>query len=528
MNVRQRNSLIITALATAAFVLSIRFQVLPAVIASFLVLLIMIFLRRGSAAIWGLFTGIVLLYPVPQMGWLYGRDSHRAALGVVQILREGWPTSGIAFTATPLLHMHAALSSVVTDIAVFPETTPKILITAILPIVYLTVSVAMIYLAIRRVVVPIDIAFLPTLLLLPVLFWIPLVRFHSAFRRQSIAIVFFAAVVYLVSTKKFSHRNVMLIFLFVASTVLAHHFSSFMLLLYLGVGGIIMLISHRGPQTRRFGILVLFSGIFFSFWFIIAGYGSAYLIGVIASLGVSLDPNLPHEIGYHPIVVYRGFVGLWLYQAVLAVGLFIGYFTVGQIKWSSIQAIIYGGIVFVLSLGAWLGAPLAFNRVMSFFVLAFGWLSPIGATNYKSDRIFNVGTFFIIFIVLIGLSIVPPHLISSQPPDHQIGQYDQRFDSLIYPAAEFAKNYADDKEYIGSLNVWGIVTSMTGQRVSSRPRAISTGQIPDNHIAFIQDRNKHLYATKAGKMNPPNLLTKLDRKNNRIYTNPNITLYSSS
>jgi uncharacterized membrane protein len=524
-----KSDLAYSLLATSTLVIGLRLQELLLIVPGFLVLISIYFYYNSKTSIIGLAIGAMLLYPLPQMGWLYGRDSHRAAAGALQIMAQGWPTSGFAFTSTPLLHFHAALASIVTDLPIYPTTEPKILVTALLPIFYLGTTLLFIYISMRRMQLEVHDKIKPGYIL-PVLFWFPLMKFHSGFRRESIAIVFASAIIYLMYSGSFTWKRKFLFILFSFAIIVAHHFSSAATLLF--VVTMVLLDRIRRTQSQAEKLTIFFSISFLS-WYIVGGAGGSYIVGVIAGITPQVgDKLLKNEIQEPLFVIYQSFISLWLYQ--LLIGLcIVGGFMYSQyiknIKYFE-YSILYGVVMGCAAVVAWLGAPLAFNRILSFFVIASGILAPLGIHLF-SQRILKanpkvVVRVFTFIILLLGVSMIPLHTISSAPPKYTDGQVSQRFNPAIYSASSFAGNYLHKKSYIGTLNIWGIIAVDTKSRVHSRLPMIERASVPTNAAVFLQTRNEKLYVSKRGKVNPDNLNHRFSEDNNGIYTNGDITIYS--
>ena len=527
MDTKAKVLVCIALIGSSTFVAGIRLQNMALVVVSFVILAYLSINYGSITAISGLTIGLILLYPSPQMGWLYGRDSHRAAFGVLEILRNGWPTKSFAFTETPLLYFHAAVASKILKLPVYSGTTPKWLVTMYLPIFYLISTYLFIISIVRRFkekVLDLSIS----LYMLPVIMWIPLAKFHSGFRRESMAIVFFAGIAFFIYNKNFTKPKILCALIFISGTILSHHFSPVILVLFIAVGVIV----YSGYDKINLILLLTISVIVFMMWYIINGLGGPYITYVV--LGVvspDPDPNLLNTVSPSLFRLYQLALSLGVYQLILGVLITIGFLyskiDIGKEYFK--YSLAFGIVIAAVSIGAFLAIPISYDRVMSFFVIACGWIAPAGIYIYARDHLrlqpILPTKAVLVLIVIIGSSMVPVHVISSNSPDYEQGEFSQQFDQSVYPAAEFAGTYMNEEGYLSTLNLWSILRVETHQAVQSKPSLISNGTIPPDYAVVFLDWNTHLYTSKYGNIIPGDVLK--ESPNNRVYSNGEVSIYKS-
>ena len=522
----------VSAISTAVFIAGIRSQKLYLIVTGAILLLFLSVLYNSNLSLGGLTIGLIILYPAPQFGYLYGRDSHKAAFGALDVLQNGWPTNGFAFTQTPLLHIHAVSTSVILDLPIYPSATPKWLITSYLPIFYLVATVSIIILTIRNFKNnEIDLSVYTYLI--PVIFWIPFIEFHSGFRRESMALVFFVAITYLLYKKKYTPQIIIIFIIFLVALVSSHHLSIALSVVFI----FITLLSYDRGTIRRDAILLfLNASIFTLLWYVIGGMGGNTIIGVIVSTlqfpFESGDPNLARSIEPGFVYTYQSFLSRWLYQAALAVPILLGIFASKSDSQAFYfkQSIVFGAIISFASLGAFfLDLPIDYNRLMTFFVISCSWIGPAGIYLFSQERLpispEILIRIFTIIIIVIGASMVPLHIVSAQPPNYTEGELTQRFEQFSYPAADFAGEYMDKEVYLSTLNLWDPISVKTGEPVQSNPSLVVNGTIPSDTALVFLDWNRYLYTSKIGNVNPD--MRKI-HNNNKMYTNGEVQILVSS
>lgn len=527
MDRTQKLTLSCSAIASAIFIIGVRIQQFSLLAIGFILLIILSLRYHSHIALFGLVTGFILLYPSPQMGWLYGRDSHRAAFGALSIIRNGWTTQSIAFAQTPLIHIHTAIVSIITNFPIYPSTEPRPLITSYLPIIYLISTFLFITSMISRFKEEVaDLTW--AVYLFPVIFWIPLVKFHSGFRRQSMAILFFAAAIYLLYNSYRTRRWACVFFVFAVATVIAHHLTIALLLIF---GTILLTINKTRGVRNNTGILLLITVVFFCFWYIVEGLGGEIIFGVFVGIGTeTADPELTNVVEPSLFNFYQSFLSHWLYQFIIGLCIFLGilYNDSNENTSYHTQAFLFGLFVGLISVGSFvIGLSVDYNRILSFFIISCGWIAPAGlyffSKNYFEDAAPILLRIATILVVIIGVSMIPIHVVSSQPPDYTGGESTQRFEKLSYPAVEFVGGYMSKDRYMATLNLWGMISVETSEQVRSEPTSLINGSVQNESALVFTNWNKHLYTTKIANINPN--MNDVNKQNEKVYSNGRVYVY---
>lgn len=541
----------VCALLLIGAVFSIRFQLLVGIVVSLSILLILTLWSQSLAAIVSLTTALLFLYPGPQIGWLYGRDSHSAAL-IARLIREsGWPIDDNIVLSwgtpdTPLMHTQAAMISYVTGLPLFPKVAGTPLVTALLPLIYVSVTLSIIFITARRFIEPSQDLLL--LCILYVILWIPLYEEKIAFRRQSISILFFALIVYsifvVMQSKTTSRPAVIIASIASLSLVLSHHFGSVIIAGVLLIVGITTAIyewasgtSHKGKSFLTTTITLI---ILVLTWQVIFGHGAiAVLLAFAAQIAAPLVVTTA-DTGTDP----KGLVDLvsvlapWIYQSILAGGIIAGLLNdwlsnrrTNVLDW---QILVGGGTIGLTALTSWVLGIVTPTRIMTYFVLLGGWIAPYGYYRLANEKIthpYRFVTATVLILAILSVIMLPPHIASNAPPRYQSGETDQRFNQEMYASAAFLDKYSNVSFAIGDGNTREIVAPSAQLPVKTGRKSIRTATVPQGAVVILAERNKYLYAGPVGgawiQLHPEYLFYGYSAAENRIYTNGDVAIFAN-
>ena len=537
-----KQSIILSAVLFLVCVFSIRHLYTVPLILSFLLLGGIAITRQSRSSTLGLVVSLLLLYPLPSWGWLIGRDTHFAAQLSHRLLTATWPISPgeiqRGFIQTPGIHFSSAILSRITGLPIIPKSSETLLVTAILPIVYLGITVLFGWVLIRDYTNKSWTASAMTAILVIGL-WSKLLRFNSAFHRVSLAMAVFAVFTYCLyrGTNQRGWRWIRILSFFVI--VVSHHFASVMAL---GLAIVTKIVDNYAPRvrkTRRSPLsangIIIFCTLFFMWQFIVS-LGGAFVVRNAFSIGQSVSPPTPDS---WPIVsrsLYSSYqlkLSGWLYNAILGLPIFAAI--VLELKkrerirrWDAV-GLLFGVFVAgfaIISTGAF---ALNYDRILTYFVVAAGWLAPLKLTNIKTIQWTRkyVSGVFVILLILVAISGVQPHVLGGDVR-YEEGIKTEQFDAEMYATAEWINSY-NNHQLLGDMNTQEVVTSKTGMWVAMGPRQVLSSNIRAGYHMIHHDRNNRLYfgQTKYGSTNllTDNLEVNLNRRNSVIYTTNKTSIY---
>ncbi|SEH45469.1 hypothetical protein SAMN05192561_10230 [Halopenitus malekzadehii] len=535
---------------------------------SLIVLSTLYYLNASTYHLGGIVLLLVLMAPINSSGWLYGIDSHTAAAQSKAIM-GGWPLTGSNLggvgTGYPILYFLASIVSIITGAGLIPETSNQLLTSQLLPIifVFLAVSVAAFYS--KRLISESSLSISNGgIIIAPILCWTPMFIFHTVFQRRSLSILLLVSTSALLMRyhKSIDRRYLPLLIVLIISTILTNHLSGFLLLLLVGSQFAHIVVKHWDNlrnNLMRYSLILLITLLIHQLWSTFAGYGGEYtLVGffqlrlietqeILASLG--LAPKLhsavfPNQSSPSSLVYFREFIARWLFQVLLAIGISAScIYSIRRDKDDYRIHIFYLGILVATS-GV---AAVIINRVPSItifeinpmrvftvFVLVAGGVAMHGYVVL--DRILPSRQIFtrtaILLFIVLGVIMVPPHYISSTPPDYQSGSLDPRIGPRLHSLSDFTEEYGEYNQLIGDVIVRAAIQPKTGQEVNGHHDEIRSGTISSNSAIVLTAQNRYVYSARYQKsgnqfitINPYNIFNKFN-KHNRIYDNGDNYVYT--
>jgi len=563
--IAKRDTIIICILLTGA-VLGLRWQLWIVSGIGLIGLVATTAFTKRSCAFLATAAGFIFLYPAPQIGWIYRRGSHVGVNTTETIASLGWPLSsfslGRGFPETPLLHFHGIILKSITSLNIRPGPEPEVLISWIIPLAYALTTIAVVTITARRYISSLDPQIEQpsfALLMLPVLLWIPFYRTKTGFTRQSLAIVIFALSVYAIYRIYYSSSFRFMLIGVIAgiAMVSSHHLTSFVLITLLTT--ILSLFFFKLKIQNR-SVLELFSGLrgrlaslflaigalFVAWQYLFSQGGETFvslLLGISLSAGkmetlvtILLGGGAPEQatlplVQRGMLIRFQSFFSLWIYQGLLALGVLAFLYkyrqNIDSDDWSLI-ILLFGVMIAGLSVLSWILAIGSVERIMTFFVLVGGWLAPMGihglfkrTSEYKR----KVTAGFVIVVAIIGLSMIPPYVMTDVQPRYDQGETDQRFPSQHYAAGMFVEKHTlDTTPIIGDENIEHILIATAGRQAINPPDPVLEGKIPKGSIGLLVNYNNQVFIgshPSVGRyiMSPGNVRKGFMLRNQTVYTN---------
>lgn len=532
---------IFTAFCLSALFFGIRFKKLWVIVPAVIFLFGMTAVTRHPAPLAAVAMGMIFLYPGPQLGHLYGRDSHSAAL-IAQLIQVGkWPIPADTmlawgFSQTPLLHIHTAILGTITGLSIVPSISGQPLISQYLPLIYLSFALLLSYLIGRKVANTPSTAVLGVLL---VLFWTPMFEFRSGFRRSTIVLPIFATVVLILAIERFSnHRRVAIVVpLCSLAIVLGHHLTAILFMLF-GAGAFMAgnYKSTLGRNLQRSSVtLLVVTGFFFLVWNVVAGYGAEPLsIVVLSSLNITADVPTPVQVTNGGIVDFLTNVAYpWLFCALIGGGLISGLYLKREVPKNRITVAItlFGVLLAPVAFVAWQTFPINYTRMLTYFVVIAAPVAVVLILEQMQE--FHIQTrwvviFFFCLLMIPAAVTVSPHIVSDSPPAYERGETSQRFSDSLYATADFADRYVYSR-MVGAGNVQEVVIPLSQTQVSTGYAAVTNRSVPDGAVVALQAHNSKIYKGPYGSgwayLRLPGVKESYDSNSHRIYSNGNMTLF---
>jgi len=519
----------ISAIGTTISVLGLKFESLKLATIGFFILIITLFATRHPIPLVGLGIGLVLIYPSPDPSDLAARDVHSPVLFASRLTDGSWPFSpdllySWGFPDTPGLHIHLAIIHHLTNLPLQPQYENVVLAPFLVGLLYVVVTLLSVYALARRYSVA------PTsLAMAPVLLWIPLYELKTAFRRQSFGIALFASLLLYVAVVARQPRNKWtrpVSYLIPISLVIGHHFSALLSLIAIG--------TYRSRLKGHLTRLAIVTGLFFSVWFVLSGYTSFLVIAAVRILspeGVVTSDTFSYGLIY----ILRAHAFKWTYIFILSI--------------PSLALIIHTAVksdrnhyinriaIFVIILGiiaplSWFSGILSPYRLMTFYIIAGGWLALDGPYRIVR-RIRSVYGLQVIVGVLVIISAVtvPLYLVSGGTPDRDNAELGYRYHDSVYKVAEYSKALPSDWVVVGDKKVMETIVPTTQRGVITAPANIQNGSIPQNAALLYASRNAKIYkglAPGAGsstvKYRLRDVVYQFEREN-RIYDSRTYRVY---
>jgi len=455
----------------------------------------------------------------------------------------------------------------ITNTDIFPEVQGLLLVSWLLPLLFTLVTISICF-ALVRIYRPGRAVFL----LLPLLLWIPFVRFHTGLRRQSLGIVYFALillVVYLNNTRSHSSegaawktdpRYVLIGGVGAFALGLTHHVTNilvgaFMICFLVSLGYLRYISGIRSRGILVASIVIAVSLI--AQLLILIRTGSSVLShagsltdlvvlsDVLSSIGGKSGGSSGGPLPYTPITTslytkLSKFLSMWIYQIVLAIPIVLGILG----GWSQqraaeeqvirISQLLFGLFIGSLSVVAWLTPTIDFRRVMTIFVLSAGWLSlneVVSWSEHSPLRVQRVApAVFVTILIVLSILMVPPHLVSNQPPNYQQGVLDQRFPQQLYATGDHIESYPGYGQMIGDSHVSEVVGTTVNRQIVSKPEAIIRAEVPSDSSVLLQQYNNKYYSGSSQELGSVSFSKKdvfesYSRKHSKVYSNGWVKIY---
>jgi len=551
VNERKVNVFFSCALLVAG-IWGVREQIFIQIVFSLSTLFILAVVRQSIMSVCAISILLILLFPMPNSGWLFGRDSNLAARMTTQIALQGWPIeSSLPRThpETPFIHIHAIITSKVADIGILPSTQGKLLATYLLPISYTAFVSICGYVVSRRIVRSSEKL---AIAIFPVVMWIPLYMLKTSFRRQSVGFALFSLfvmVVYLFDYQ--SKRSAGLMITASVATISAHHVSSLILVLFAGSVSMSGLLTNSRSRAQIPLLIVLLS---FLTWQFIAGLGGYLIVGSVSNLttitrlGIvesifssGSQKPFPYSINAPLLIRILDFVSRWIYLGVIGIGsvllLFVRKKTPEYIADKRTAAtVLFGSIIGLISVLSWFAGTLPYKRLFTYFVIVGGPAAVIGFSetgeNYLSHRkSYSVAATVVVLLALLAAPMVPMHSISQNDPNYDWGQDDQRFKGSWYSSGLFVANHQQRTTVIADDSVGEVISAKSGNQYIASPDVILEAQVTGNQSVILAQVNEKVYRDFFNRQygsvifDPPQVFDRFDANESRIYDSREVRIY---
>jgi hypothetical protein len=368
-----------------------------------------------------------LIYQIPQYG-LRGSDAYDDMNSAKGILSSGFVMGDPQYinltSLFPMIHVFGVIVSLITGIDLFSvvKWVPSFLgVALILPL----------YLLVRSIFKEEKIALLSVLLFACLQIQI---LFSSLFIRETIALILATCCIYLYFSAKHSPHpatNYALSIVFLIGTVLAHHLTSFMLLIFLLTHFLVSKTSEvpslrkaffvdniKGEKITAAFLLIAFSAIF-AYWSFVVTFPLYTLTRFVVELlspgkwGVGTYAEVM-SISGASILTIRGYIifyGFYFFHLIF--GLTLLYRLLGRAKNHRLEAYSFTLFLFVCGLGGFLSLYLISPAAFPDRFLMFGWLfgfAPlvVAILKGKSRWLRKIGVFLLIAFMLFNIFMIDP------------------------------------------------------------------------------------------------------------------------
>jgi len=505
----------ISFLLTAVLVLSLRGERFSLIVGSVVMLLAVSLLFRSRVAVSGLIIGGIFWYPSAQWGWLVGRDTHSAA-NTARLVRDvGWPApSGVVatdFVSTPLVHLSAAVTSVVSGLDIMPGVRGKILVTAVLPIVYLGVAYLIVYCLARRYAEHVGRGN-ATFAMVSITLWTHTYYIRSAFRRPSIAIVVFTVAVFsyhrLIRTRQ--ARWLALGGLSTGALILAHHFASVLFVALAVIGTIVIAVTRLAIpfgvsgrfSVKSAGMLSILGAVFLSSWYVFSNRGSqgVLFIAFNAQSAGGAVKSYPNSLTPTFFDLFARTYSKFLFCAVLSIPI-LSYVIIKlkdrEIPRLGLIVTAWGVIIAgVAGVSLFTSLELGTGRILSYFVVAGAAMSlPALDEVFSQSRInsSHVQVIIILCLVILSMIAIPPSSISDTETDLARYPSDQRYGSSFYATAEFIQYVPNNTTLVGDADTAELTEPVTNRRVSYSTLPYQNSTVERDSVVVYRDLNERTY-----------------------------------
>lgn len=518
--------------------------------------------RRSDAILGSVAAQLLILYPGLSLTKLYGLDTQSPAVIANRIGQSGWPVGEIilswGFPETPVLHIHALIVSLYTNLGLVPTAgATRPLVGPLLGLTYGFISLLFVYLAGRECSPKYR-----HYVTVTVLFWVPFLSFKTLFSRQSIAMALFLAFIWLIYSKigVNERRGFIISTLVTTAIVAAHHLTSFILVLFiisLSISSLSHNRYHTGKQTVKLTHLLVFSVLFlsiFSSYYVITGVLGPVFIGLVSNVITqlssileggfsvngteSLSPSISRYVANPETwITIRNFVSKFIYTGIVATVLITGFLL--QLRDRNIDnkmlwAVIAGtALLPFVAIGLIHGAidPI---RIMTFFVMAF---LPLAFCTLKfSDRWeTRFYTLFTTMLLLTSLTMVPPHIITGDP-NFDNAERTEEMEPQLYSTAYFVKDHIESDYVLGDSKTRAVVAPISQTQVQAGFKSLLAGNLDKGETAILSENNKYIYygfyvgegLVRSVTINPPEKSTSELKGENIIYNNGMYRVYEGN
>ena len=536
-----------SCLLSAIAIISVREQIFLYIAISVCLLLTIFISYRSTVPLIGLGAIAVLVYPAPIIGWLYGRDATFDSFMSHRLQNYTWPFTDTSipksgYSDTPIIHFHAFLTNQITTIPILPDMEGQFLITALLPILYVSITILFVYVISRRITTP----ELSAYGVATVIFWTPLYGQKIAFRRQSAGILFFAISAFLLYLYVYDRekRCRYLLLLLGGVSIATHHVSSVLII------SLVCLVFYMEANSRNINtwvpailistFLVYYLLLEFGFTIIIRPVFTMFSTDKISSLipilfGISESAGqIPtdYSVQRTEYQILTKFVGNWVYQLLLSIGIISTLLAFRDPKneklrkynrWTRV-VFYWGAILAIVGFTSYLTGSFAYDRVFTFFVILGGPIAVVGYQKMGYSLTSSKSTIRTLLLVLfiLGVLNVPFHYLSGEQPNYEGGISSQQFGPEMYAVGEFVAINANSQRHIGDENTAQSVSIKTARNLENRPDPALDGSIPPDSIVIMSSQNEYIYRgcySTCFVIIPENPFLALNLKNNRVYSN---------
>ncbi|MDS0278503.1 hypothetical protein NDI85_11910 [Halomicroarcula sp. S1AR25-4] len=467
-----------------------------------------------------------LVFQVDNWGWLSGRDAHGEAVITKNVLEHGWPIppavhDAWGFQATPGLHFLTAVLARVTGLPVVPGVEGRVLVTQLLPVVFVWTTLALVVVAARTVTAR------PSTALVPLLCWTPLLYFYTSFRRPSMGLVLVTFVVstLFLSRRPSSTRMQLLTGLGLLVLAFTHHLTTLYAMLFLGSYAAVTWSLSQFTEADSATPLRYVAGALGSGGVLVAVLaqfesGRRFLgkiVGLVVPASGAPDSN-PNQSGSPspdgstgavsdggPVAKFldnaayhtQNFLVPWGYAGVLGS---LSVFALGttlrrdeSVSPFLLTSVAFGGLAAALGLLGWLAGMLEFRRPLTVWVVVCGWL---GVVAVLRNRPAETGLRRVVFACLLvfGVLMVPAYDLGVGTPNYATGEAEQEFSPQLYATAEFVDEYGTRGRVVGDANVREVVSPLGQTLVETRPETIKSGvNATGTYVVLEYPRNDRLY-----------------------------------
>jgi len=449
--------------------------------------------------------GLSLAYSIPHIG-LFGHDPHWDYSVVKAILERGWPlpNDGSILNRTlnlsewPMLHFLAIISYYVAKIDLM-------VVAKYLPIIINAFTILFIYLLTKEIFGEIMTALIVAFSF-SFLFW--QVFYHTLFIRESIAFLFFFAILFIMFRKQKCEESVLFVILVIA-VAFSHHMTSLMLILFT-----ITLLLYRWinsylssqrffnkedtlkiltqSKTRNILIVLVFV---ISYWIYIGGF-------TLKVLDVLYDDILLKMYGTYNLNLYftksslrmmLGAYGNILFLLIFSVViLYVIFFTKTSKKINIMFFALWGWlIIFTSYISTYLFPRIEFSRFI-LFGYPFLLMSSASTVNFFRAKILR---FIFVSFAIFNLFLIPPYIYSKNYlPEYEYGKYREYYLSEEYQAMSWFKEYTYPKNMVAGD--WTVFELLGSQQINVDYNSAKVVQIFKGSFKNIQNYDWFIFRSE--------------------------------